>query len=103
MKNAEMHKAFSKAKIRDFLAQQLERGYKGNWGRPSREIEEEIANLQERLKIARQYEAVLELTKAEGWDFWDISDEIEDYHSDTYMPFVGTEEEYDSLIKNLKN
>ena len=103
MKNADIHKAFGKVDIRDFLAQRYEEAQDETLGRSSQSIEEEISVLQEKLRFAKQYEAVLELAQSQDWTFWDVSDEIEGWNRETYMPFLGTEEEYITLVETLRS
>ena len=102
MKNVDIHQGFANASIRDFLAQEHEIASRQTFGRSSQDIEEEINTLQEKLQFAKRYEATLELAQSRGWQFWDVSDDVEDWDFDSYMSFLGTEEEYDSLIATLR-
>jgi hypothetical protein len=90
MKNKDIHVLFEGKEIRDFLAKSLKVSECGS--SPSF-IEKEIKKLEEELKKAKQFEGAMELIKKQGWEEFDVSNEIEDYNSDTYFPFIGTEEE----------
>lgn len=99
MKNKDIHRGLPRAEIRDFLANE----HKRNWVLGSVPLlEKEIEELQERLVRARKHQAANQLIKSQGWETWDVSDEVP-YNSSTYFPFVGTEEEYDALLEVIKS
>jgi len=99
MKNEDIHKGLSQAKIRDFLANE----YKRNrvLGTAS-SLEKEIEKLQAQLIMAKKHEAARQLIESQGWEDWDVSNEVP-YNSSTYFPFVGTEEEHDALLEAIKS
>lgn len=99
MKNQHIHKGLDKSEIRDFLGKRI---FKGLSVHSPQYIKKQIKELQEELILAQQEEAIITITKLIGWNGFDISDEIEDYSTDTYMNFVGTEEEYQDLINKIK-
>ena len=100
MKNEEIHKGYSQSEIRDFLSQGLEASRIGG-GIGVKYIEGEIERFQILLRDAKKYEAIIQLIEDKNWEEWDIEDIIP-YDRETYFSFIGTEEEYNKLIKNLK-
>lgn len=100
MKNEDIHKGLFQTDIRDFLAREYERSWTIGGGDIAF-LEKEIAELQDMLTKAKKRQAIRLLIESQGWEDWDVSDEVP-YNSSTYFPFVGTEEEYDVLIKELK-
>lgn len=100
MKNKDIHKGLPKAEIRDFLAEQYKHT---SWASGTVSyLEKQIEKLQAQLIMAKKHEAALQLIESQGWETWDISDEVP-YNSDTYFPFVGTEEERDALLEAIKS
>lgn len=89
MKNANMHNVFADAKTRDFLAKAMQTGLTKSLWEGSALIEQRIAELQEMLPFARQWEAALALIRSQGWEDWDVRNEIVDF-GDDYFPFIGT-------------
>lgn len=98
MKNEDIHKGIPQAGIRDFLSNAYERTWTP--GTVS-SLEKEIEELQERLVTAKKHRAAYELIESQGWEDWDVSDEVP-YNAGTYFPFVGTEKEYNALLKAIK-
>lgn len=100
MKAKDVHKGLLNEQVRDFLG----RIYQDTFMASSpKYIEERIKKLSEELKEAKKGEAVSFLLDSLGYTVFDVSDEIEDYSSTTYIPFVGTEEEYKCfLIKAME-
>ncbi len=94
MKNVEKHNGLDKAEIRDFLAKQIGYGYEGE----VENIKKRIADLQIELEIAKRSQAARDLIALNGWESFDVSDEIEDYKSGEYFQFVGTREERDQVF-----
>ncbi len=94
MKNADKHNGLDKAEIRDFLAKQIGCGYEGE----VEYIKSRIADLQSELEIAKRSQAARDLISLNGWENFDVSDDIEDYKPDEYFQFVGTQEERDKVF-----
>ena len=94
MKNINKHAGLPDSNIRDFLAKQLGHGYEGC----VEDLKERIAELQKQLEIAKSSQAALDLLKPNGWYWFDVSDDIEDYKYSEYFPFLGTQEEYDQVF-----
>lgn len=94
MKNIDKHAALPSSNIRDFLAKQLGYGYEGE----VENIKSRIAGLQKELEIAKRSQAARDLIKSNGWEQFDVSDDIEDYKSSEYFSFVGTQEELDLVF-----
>jgi hypothetical protein len=99
MKNKDIHQGLSQAEIRDFLANAYERSW--TLGTVS-SLEKQIEELQAQLIVAKKHAAASQLVEHQGWETWDISDEVP-YNSSTYFPFVGTEEEYNVLLEAIKS
>lgn len=94
MKNLEKHSGLDKAEIRDFLAKQIGYGYEGE----VENIKKQIADLQLQLEIAKRSQVARDLIALNGWESFDVSDDIEDYKSGEYFQFVGTQEERDQVF-----
>jgi len=94
MKNAEKHNELDKSEIRDFLAKQVGYGYEGEVDN----IKKRIADLQAELEIAKRSQAARDLISLNGWESFDVSDDVEDYKSGEYFSFVGTQEERDCVF-----
>jgi len=94
MKNAEKHNELDKAEIRDFLAKQIGYGYEGE----VENIKKRIADLQVELEIAKRSQAARDLIALNGWESFDVSDDVEDYKAGEYFQFVGTQEERDQVF-----
>lgn len=99
MQNINIHQGMDKKEIRDFLAKELQKGFAEA---PIEFLENEIKRLQECLERSKKYEACMTLIRQNGWEIFDISDDIADYHKETYFPFVGTEEEKNLLKSKEK-
>lgn len=100
MNNSDVHNHLSDKEIRDFLGKQLQQCFLGQAGNTTEWLEKEIARLQKRLEVTRQYIALQKLVKNHGWQDFDISDEIP-YDRETYFNFIGTVDEYEELLKQL--
>lgn len=103
MKNEDIHKDLSETEVRNFLAKQYQRTlFQGViFGSVSR-LEKELKELQKALDEAKAHDAVRQLIHNQGWAAWDVSDEVP-YNRNTYFPFVGTEEEYEALLKAISD
>jgi len=101
MQNVNIHDDFEEKDIRDFLGRQYQRTSMQALSGSVEWIENEIARLQKQLKSVREHLAVKELLKMQGWEAFDISDEVP-YNPDTYFNFVGTEQEYEALIEKCQ-
>jgi hypothetical protein len=96
MKNIHIHETLDDKEIRDFLAKSAGSSYIGEADR----LKERIAELIRQLKIAEKEEVVMKLIEGKGWECFDISDQITDYTSASYFPFVGTKEELEGQVYN---
>ena len=94
MKNAEKHNGLDKTEIRDFLAKQVGYGYEGEVDN----IKKRISDLQAELEMAKRSQAARDLIVLNGWENFDVSDDVEDYKSGEYFPFIGTQEERDQTF-----
>ena len=76
MENKDIHNDLDKKEIRDFLAQWERR--EGLLGRASEieYLEKELEKIKERLIHCRNHKAVLTLIESNGWEQFDLSDDI---------------------------
>ena len=89
MKNENKHDGLTDSNVRDFLGKQLGYGYEGE----VKIIQAKIAELQNELAIAKKSQAARDLIRINGWAEFDVSDDIENYHRDSYFSFIGTVDE----------
>jgi len=110
MRNSEIHNGLDKADVRDVIAQGLINSYgreSSVYGYSSGTRLEQAA---EKLRIAKEnYEAIKEqeafitIMKSLGWEEFDVSDEtFKDHEEKFWLSFIGTQEEYEVLIKQLE-
>ena len=100
MKNKDIHKGLDKKEIRDYLGKTLH-DLSLISSKPE-SIEKKIRELEKELEDCRKKQGVLAIMHEFGWQELDISDEIEDYKWDNHIEFIGTEEEYDALVKLIQ-
>src|SRR5574337_1063376 len=100
MDNKDIHNGLDKKEIRDFLGQCERR--EGILGRSSEieDLEKELERIEERLVHCKNHLAIETLIELNGWQLFDISDDIP-YDKYTYFPFIGTEKEFELLMKKL--
>ena len=118
MKNSAIHNGLSQKEVRDFLAMQLMEiqinKNNNNSDYNNCHIDDDpfqsqinrdrvnIKYLTKNIKFNEQIKAVLILIEDNGWDEHDPSDNVlKDLPG--YMSFIGTEKEYDILIKKIEN
>ena len=97
MKCNDIHKGLPDSELRDFLSRNMRHGFSGE----AEHLRTEIKALQKRLKKAENYSAACRLAESQGWVEYDISDEVEDYSSEGYFSFLGTQEERDNFELEL--
>jgi len=120
MKNSKIHENKVNAEVRDFLSLSLVKIFEDecannrgfieydkdnpiNWA--ISDCEMDIIFHQRRLELLKQKQAVIALIKMNGWQEFDVSDWVEKDMHNKYklaIPFIGTQEEYDNLILELK-
>jgi len=118
MKNSKIHDGLENKEIRDFLSLQMvkanEELFKNNENRkpsPYREdafeqaitmTERELERLTKHLEVLKTQKSILTLIKNQGWLEFDVSDETtKDLPYTLKMNFIGTQQEYDNLLKTL--
>ena len=94
MKTEDMHKGLDKPEIRNFLAQGIGHSYEGE----VEYLKGKISELEEQLEKAVKVQASCELIESNGWQWFDVSDEVKNYDKQTYHSFVGTEDEVMSVF-----
>lgn len=118
MKSTEIHNGLDKKEIRDFLAISLvELNQKSidnqrktvphnsnlspiDWR--IKDCELKIEYNDNEVKILKQQAAVIKIMEMNGWQEYDVSDEtINDTEYTYYRSFIGTQHEYDNLIKDI--
>lgn len=94
--NKTKHEDLEQSELRDFLAKELKWcGYDGE----VEVIKSQIKDLEIRLEKVRSSQIAKNAVRLNGWLEHDVSDHVEQYISDEYFPFVGTDEELDTLLK----
>lgn len=117
MKNSEIHKNKPNAVIRDYLSLSLVKIFEleclnrreiVNYSNDAmawaiKDCENEIVFHHRRLELLKEKQAVITLIKMNGWQDFDVSDWTEnDTGHKLHMTFIGTQEEYDNLMLELK-
>lgn len=90
MKNEDIHKGLVKAEIRDFLGERILKSAILCRYTSTEFIQSQIDELQVQLNHAKTHEAIQQIMLDNGWTDHDVTEEIEDYNNETYMPFIGT-------------
>ena len=121
MKDNEIHKGLDKAEIRDFLSQSIYNYYSEQTeintkhNTDSAEIcrnyngidytikyyELDIERSQKILKAATNLKATQIIIEQMGWDEHDVSDEVRKTNDKYCLSFIGTQNEYDLLMKKI--
>jgi len=118
MKTSEMHKGLDKSEIRDVLSNTLRETYCEQSNNKGKEIPYDTENVlqwviateEEKIKVARKTIkiinkriGIIEMIKHFGWSEWDISEYATNDSGDLWNSFIGTEEEFDNLVKSISN
>ena len=118
MKDSEIHNGLSDEHERKFLSYELvsilelESTCKKNttlyygtppWEWAIRDCKNIIEYNQERLKILELRKGLDAVIKNHGWEEYDVSDYVIKEGDKYCKPFIGTEEEYEELIKIIEN
>jgi hypothetical protein len=119
MKNSEIHNSLDKKEIRDFLSIGLvqlfeeekknkrdciffDNGDMLEWG--IKDAEAHIEYFKKYIEISKSKQAIIRLIKMNNWQEFDVSDETQkDLSHSLALSFIGTEEEYKNLLKQIKN
>lgn len=97
MKQDEIHERTNNKEIRDYCGKQLNAlAVKGHYGDVDY-FERALKDVLEQLKGAKQYNALLQIIEMNGWERFDVSENLENYKSSNYFEFIGTEKEYGAL------
>ena len=120
MKNSEIHNGLDKREIRDFLSLALVKAYDEEFANKREEIpyhhnpqhcfrwaiddaEVQIKHLQKHVEILKIKEAIIRLIHINGWEVFDMSDEItKDLPYKLKMNFIGTEAEHEELKNKIE-
>ena len=101
MRNEEIHDKLDKKEIRNFLSKELIIAEFRAFSTVDF-YEEQIKELNESLVEAKKRDAINLLVEEQGWETFDISDEI-GYKKDSYFNFIGTKKEYQQLMNDINN
>jgi hypothetical protein len=99
MKNEKIHDGLEEKDLRDYFANEIRKcdhALGSETYIASMQIK--IAKLQEQIDRERRYAILHQLIKERNWVEVDVSDEIEDYNPNTYLPFIGTPEEAQEIF-----
>ena len=100
MNNEDIHNHTSEKEIRTFLSKQLRTCDFGSEFALELKMKQ-LETLKQEIESMKLGIAIESLIKKEGWDEWDISDDIP-YNPETYFPFIGTETEFEELIRLIE-
>jgi hypothetical protein len=118
MKNSEIHNGLERCEIRNFLAKSLiDATVRSNNNRPQnvpydekRGLECLILNAELQIEywkryveIHKQIQAIEQLIYLSNWQEFDVSDETGKDNPGGWMSFIGTKEEYNNLLIQIKN
>jgi hypothetical protein len=116
MKNSDIHIGHKNKEVRDFLSEQLIiNGFQRNTNKKEivphqentlewsiKDAEKQIEYFQRYIQNLKNLQAIEQLISTNGWQEFDVSDYVDKDVEDGWMSFIGTEEEYNDLIKILK-
>jgi len=117
MKNSEIHNGLERGEIRNFLAKSLiDATVRSNNNRPSSVPYDEKRGLEclilngevqieywkKYVEIMKQIQAIEQLIYLSNWQEFDVSDETIKDNPGGWMSFIGTEKEYNNLLKTIK-
>lgn len=97
MKCENIHAGFDLKEIRDFLAKSAD----FVTDEYIAALEFNLKQAEERLKEARLQKAAFDLVRQQGWEMFDVSDDVEDYSKEKYFNFVGTKKDKMSFDAKL--
>ena len=119
MKDIDIHNGLPEQELRDFFSQELVKSWVSEihnkkatpifqnedpikWAIEDAEAHAEYH--QKRVEILKNRHAIVRLIKERGWQEFDVSDHVLNlYAVEMKMNFIGTETEYNNLIKKLEN
>ena len=117
MKNSEIHNGLEKKEIRNFLSETMRKIIYSKWAIDNNPLPEEGLNTfdwnvklhelyiekhSKLLEFYQQNRAIVQLIKMNGWDEFDVSDETSKNSDEKlHLDFIGTQEEYNSLISKI--
>lgn len=116
MKNSKIHEGLENKEIRDFLSMSIVKSFATESSNKKvyvdyrdenflvKNAEAEVAFWTKQLEICRERSAITTIIKNNGWNEFDVSDETENdiIEYRMKMNFIGTESEYDDLLKRIK-
>lgn len=101
MKNDDIHNGLDKKEIRDYLSKTLHKEFMEGYSDSVEYFEKQIKELEAMLEHAKIVRAIIQLIELNGWSEFDVSGLIK-WNKETYFSFVGTEKEYEKLVKKIK-
>ena len=118
MKSSKIHEGLEDSYLRDFFSLSLveifeqecanKKQYSERMPNPIewaiKDCEYEIEFHTKRLQLLKKQNAVITCIKIKGWKEFDVSDITEnDLNHKLHMSFIGTKDEYESLIKKTQD
>lgn len=95
------HEGLEQKEVRDFLAKEFKVAF--NKGSCGVEFAQKFYDeAKEQLEYAKRRDALEQIIKTHGWDWFDVSD-YEKYISSEYFDFIGTKKEVKTYIKDKEN
>lgn len=115
MKNSQIHSGLENKELRDYLSIAIVKTYEAEFNMGQLKIpyafgidysinalEAEIEQKQEKLSILKDRRAIMSIIRMNNWQEFDVSDETQkDLSHGMSMNFIGTEQEYESFLKQL--
>lgn len=115
MDNHKIHEGLERADLRDFFSQMLVKNQLAHKNNRKKLADYNIGGLewaiqdclgeiefhQKKLQLLKEYQAIVTLINMQGWMEFDVSDYTKS-DSSSWMSFIGTEDEYNSLMKLFK-
>jgi len=119
MKDIDIHNGLPEQELRDFFSQELVKYWISEIHNKKKlvrfddtdpiqwaieDAEAQVEFHQKRVEILKNRHAIVRLIKERGWQEFDVSDHVLNlYAMEMKMNFIGTETEYNNLIKKLEN
>jgi len=116
-KESEIHNGLPLKEVRDFLSESLRKNIEYEYSKNSENftyrsddpiktaihsLENDIERLKMRVHLLKEREAIITIMSMNGWNEYDVSDHTRIENGNKFhLPFVGTEEEYNNLMKEI--
>ncbi len=101
MDNENIHDGLDKKEIRDYLAKARHKEAMGGYTSNVEWFEKQVKEFEVMLEHAKIVRAINQLIESNGWKEFDVSEHVKWSH-ETYFSFMGTQEEYETLVEKIK-